>query len=109
MKVKNIFGLLKEINLGVPQGLELGASLFNVFTNDIFLFVNDTKIFSYANDTTIYACHTNLSAIITNLEADGPVLGNWFSGNFVKPYDDEYQLMIFGNKVDDARVKIGNL
>ena len=41
--------------------------MFNVFINDIFLFVNKTKICNYTDDTSIYACNTDLNTIIKNL------------------------------------------
>ena len=64
---------------------------------------------NYADDTTIYACHRDLSTVISNVEADGSVLANWCSSNFVKLNDDKCHLMIFGNRTNDnATVKIGN-
>ena len=84
VKLNSTFSARKEIKVGVPQGSVLGPLLLNVFTNDIFLFVNKTKICNYADDTTIYACHTDLNTIIKNLEADGSILAKWFSSNFMK-------------------------
>ena len=96
------------MKVGVPQGSVLGPLLFNVFINDIFLFVNKKSICNYADDTTIYACHTDLNTIIKNLEADGSILSNWFSSNFMKLNDDKCHLMIFGNKKKFTTIKTGN-
>ena len=82
--------------IGVLQGSVLGPLLFNVFITDTFLFVNKTKICNYADETTIYACHTDLNTIIKNLEADGSIVANWLSSNFIKLNDDKCHLMIFG-------------
>ena len=79
-----------------------------MFINDIFLFVNKTKICNYTNDTIIYACHTDLNTIIGNLGADGSILAHWFSGNFITLNDDKCHLMIFGNTKNDTTIKIGS-
>ena len=106
VKLNTTFSAWKETKVGVPQGSVLGPLLFNVFINDIFLFVNKTKICTYADDTTIYACHTDLNTIIKDLEADGSIISNWFSSNFMKLHDDKCHLMIFGKTNMLQRLKL---
>lgn len=108
VKINSTFSAWKEIKVGVPQGSVLGPLLFNVFVNDIFLFVNNTQICNYADDTTIYACHKDLNTIIRNLEAVGSILANWFSSSFMKLNDDKCHLMIFGSTKNDTMIKIEN-
>ena len=45
----------KSINNEVPQGSVLSPSLFNIYINDLFMFVSDSMICNYDDDTTIYA------------------------------------------------------
>ena len=56
-----------EIVRGVPQGSILGP-LFNIFINDLFLFVEKTNICNFADENTIYSCNNNLQTILKNHE-----------------------------------------
>ena len=52
-----------EIILGVPQGSILGPILFNVFINDLLLFIKETDICNFADDATLYACGKELNLL----------------------------------------------
>ena len=41
----------------------LGPLLFNIFLNDLFLFVLSSKLSSYADDNTLYASGYNLEEV----------------------------------------------
>ena len=109
VKINSSYSSWRDVMIGVPQGSVLGPLLFNVFINDIFFFVNNTKICNYADDTTIYACNSDLNAIINRLEiGSAAVLAKWFSENYMKLNEDKCHLMIFGNKSKDPVVTIGS-
>ena len=58
--MNNSFSEYRLIKYGVPQGFILGPILFNIFSCDLFLIVNDDKdIASYADDNTPY-CTSNI-------------------------------------------------
>ena len=57
-----------QIKVGVPRGSILGPLLFNIFINDVFLFVKHTKITNYADDNTPYLYRNNADNVIKDLE-----------------------------------------
>ena len=63
LKVGSSFSEWLEIVLGIPQGSILGPILFNVFINDLLLFIKKTYINNFADDTTLYACGKELDTI----------------------------------------------
>ena len=55
---------------GVPKGSILGPLLFNLFVNDLFLFIERTNICNFADDNTIYSCQNDLKTILEDLRYD---------------------------------------
>ena len=66
-KINNTLGDWRKIIAGVPQGSILGPLLFNIFLNNIFLFLKNANLGNYADDSTLYVCNKNLETVISNL------------------------------------------
>jgi hypothetical protein len=62
-------------------GSILDPVLFNVFINDIFLFVKDSTIYNYADDNTVSNCDNDIDVVTKTLKNDSMELINWFSLN----------------------------
>ena len=83
-KVKSAYSSDREIKYGVPQGSILGPLLFNIHLNDIFFFVEVSRIANWADDNTIYAVEDNIEKLLEILEKDTNILIKWFDFNEMK-------------------------
>ena len=108
VKVNGSYSTWIETSVGVPQGSVLGPLLFNIYLNDLFMFVTDCKICNYADDTTIYVCDGNHESVINKLESETLILSEWFQNNYMKLKGDKCHLMIFGEKTNDLSIKSGD-
>ena len=94
--------------MGVPQGSFLGPLLFNIYLNDFFMFLEETKVCNYADDTTIYACGPKIETVIAHLEHDALKITEWFPNNLMKLNEKKCHLIVFGARGgNDITIKIG--
>ena len=88
-----------QIVRGVPQGSILGPLLFNIFINDLFLFIQKTNICNFADDNTIYSCNNNLQTVLKNHKHDMINASKWFKVNSMKANPNKFQFMILGKSI----------
>ena len=85
-KVNGSFSSRFELKYGVHQGSILGPLLFNLFLNDMFYFIKDTKM---ADDNTLYTIKNNIEDLLKTLENETSLILDWFRMNDMKPNDDK--------------------
>ena len=94
VKVNSCHSSWTEILSGVPQGSILGPLIFNIYINDLFLCLADSKIANYADDNTAYACKIDIKSVLSQLEYDSACLLQWFSNNRLKANADKFHLLL---------------
>ena len=83
VQINNKFSSLKEVIAGVPQGSIDGPLLFNLFINDLFLFICVTNLNNYADDNDLFATGTDIQLINQMFLSDFRAVNNWFYENFI--------------------------
>ena len=54
VRLNNVYSTLSELISGVLQGSVLGAFLFNIFLNGLYLFITKASLDNYADDNTYF-------------------------------------------------------
>ena len=104
-KVNNVFSPWGYITAGVPQGSILGPLLFNIFINDLFLFITDIQVANYADDNTPYATDKNIEFLLEKLQSETSILNDWFAFNDLLSNNDKSKLLVTHDQ--NVSVKLG--
>lgn len=94
------------VGLTSIKGSILGSLLFNVFINDIFLFVKNGSLYNYADDNTLSFCSPDFDLLISTLESESKILIEWFRVNKMQANPDKFQVLAVGKKTYDKNPSI---
>ena len=100
VKINSDYSSWKEILDGVPQGSVLGRLLFNIFINDLFMFVENSEVCNYADDNSLTVADRSLDNIISKLESDTEILNSWFIDNGMLLNGDKCKFMLIGSYLE---------
>ena len=100
-----------DISKGVPQGSILGPILFNVFINDIFLFIKHGQLYNYADDNTLSMSCPDFNVLIESLVDDSKSLIQWFDFKCMQANPEKFQALAVGKKTHEKQpvFKIGDI
>ena len=99
--INNSASTTQTVIAGVPQGSIDGPLLFNLFINDLVLFIEYTALGNYADDNNLSITGTNIENIKKLLLADFKTVIEWFSDNYIIINPDKCKYMCKGKTIDD--------
>ena len=94
-KINDCFSARLNIEYGVPQGSILGSLLFNINMIDLFYQCEENDIANYADDTTPYSCGTDITTVISELQAHfSTKVFDWSGNNHMKANPGKSDLLL---------------
>ena len=96
VQINNNFIATKTVIVEVPQGSINRPLLFNLFINDLVLFLTETMLSNYADDNNLFSIGKDINKVKDTLAKDFGIVTNWFYENFMvlKERSGQYSVLI---------------
>ena len=82
----------------------VGRILFNIFVNDLFIFINKAKLANFADNNTIYANSAEMKTLLDILEKDSEAVIKWFKQNEDIVNPGKFQEMVLGRQKKKEKI-----
>ena len=108
-QMNNNFSSYKRVQAVVPQGSIDRRLLFNLFINDLVLFLSETFLSNYADGNNLYSIGKELNIIKEKLRKDFKVVTDWFFENHMSLNPTKYPYMCIGKNKEYDKFNFGNI
>ena len=106
VKINSSYSSWKGIKTGVPQGSILGPTLYNLNSNDVFLFLL-LEIANFADDNSPFAIEASIPKVLYQLEHESKTLLTWINNNGLKANPDKFHLLL-SDQDESLSICVGN-
>ena len=106
VRTNNIFSAFQTILSGVLKDSILGRICFDVFLNDLLLWIKNSDLHNFADDNNITATCNSLTGILKILEQESQSAVSWLKKNAMIDNAYKFQVIILNEKESEAKYKL---
>ena len=93
VEINNTHSVFQVLLSGIFQGSILGPLLFNIFINDLYLWITKTDMLHFADDNTITAAERTIENLFSALETESQAAIEWFKLNEIIANPEKFQVI----------------
>ena len=94
VRINNTHSVFQVLSSGVNQGSILVPLLFNIFINDLYLWITKTELLNFADDNIISAAEGTIENLISTLETASKAAIEWFKLNEMIVNPEKFQAIV---------------